>query len=68
MRRKSYSADTDMVLREMARDLASDSIVVQALARYIFQVLEAVNEDTIEPLRQRIRELESTALGKEKGE
>ena len=48
------SDDPETARKQMARELANTSIVNKALARYIEQILEAVNEDTIQPLRDEI--------------
>jgi len=55
---RKRSQDIDIALRQMADELASGSIVNQALGRYLFQVLEFVVEEYIEPQRKRIAELE----------
>lgn len=51
------SADPEIARKQMARELANNSIVNKALARYIEQILEAVNEDVIQPLRDEIDRL-----------
>ena len=45
------SDDPEIARKQLARELANNSIVNKALARYIELVLEAVFEDTIQPLR-----------------
>lgn len=47
---RSFSTDPRIAIKQMAGQLAKNSIVTKALARYIEQVLEAVHEDTIAPL------------------
>lgn len=49
-----YSDDAKIAARQMASDLAHNSIVTKALARYIEQIMESVNEDVIQPLRDQI--------------
>ena len=46
-------------LQEMAKKFAKDSIVADALGALIAQVLDAVNEIEVAPMRKRIEELES---------
>jgi hypothetical protein len=63
MAKHKISDDPTVACAQMARELANNSIVNKALARYIEQILEAVNEDTIQPLRDEIERLQ-TALDK----
>lgn len=63
MVKRKISDDPEIAFKQMAKQLADNSIVNKALARYIEQVLEAVNEDTIQPLRDEIERLQ-TALDK----
>lgn len=55
--KKGFNDDPEIAVKQMARELANNSIVNKALARYIEQILEAVNEDTIQPLRDEIERL-----------
>jgi hypothetical protein len=50
----------------MAADLARDSIVTKAHARFLEQVLVAVNEDTVRPLREEIETLRQAAVRAER--
>jgi hypothetical protein len=50
-RRRKLSEDTNIALRQLAKEMADDSIVNQALARYLQQVLEFVHEEYIAPLQ-----------------
>lgn len=56
MRNISSLPEGDSQFKLMASGLAKDSIVTKAHARFLEQVLMAVNEDTIRPIRD---ELES---------
>ena len=67
MAKTKISDDPEIARKQMARQLASNSIVTKALARYIEKVLEAVNEDTIQPLRDENDRLRA-ALQEVKGE
>lgn len=49
---------TDSEAREMARDLVRGSIIEDAAAQFIAQLLKQAHEDRIKPLRARIEELE----------
>lgn len=51
MKRK-ISEDPHIGLRQLSHEMATESIVNQALARYLFQVLEFVHEEYIDPLRK----------------
>jgi len=62
MRRK-LSEDTTIALRQLAEQLATGSVVNQALARYLYQILEFVHEEYIAPLQE-----ENTRLRKALGE
>lgn len=42
---------SDEKLLDMAQHLAQDCIVTRALSRYLYQIVEAIHEDTIAPLR-----------------
>lgn len=53
------SDDPEIARKQLARELANNSIVNKALARYIEQILEAVFEDTIQPLRDENERLRS---------
>lgn len=46
----------DQDFKLMASELARDSIVTKAHARFLEQTLMAVNEDTIQPLRKELEE------------
>ncbi len=68
MKRRKLNADPDIALRQLANDLAAESIVTQALSRYIYQIVEFVFDDSIKPLKDenaklkaRIAELEGGA-------
>jgi hypothetical protein len=50
---------TDAEAREMARDLVRGSIIEDAAAQFIAQVLKHAHEDRIKPLRARITDLEA---------
>lgn len=56
MKRK-ISDDHHIGLRQLADQLATDSIVNQALARYLFQILEFAHDEYIEPLQKENAEL-----------
>jgi hypothetical protein len=43
--------EADRTFKRMAQELAEGSIVTRAHARFLEQVLVAVNQDTIQPLR-----------------
>lgn len=62
------SDDPEIAVKQMARELANNSIVNKALARYIEQIIEAVFEDTIKPLRdenERLRSAISSSTSRE---
>ena len=62
------SDDPEIARKQLARELANNSIVNKALARYIEQIIEAVFEDTIQPLRdenERLRSALSSSTSRE---
>lgn len=50
---------TERTYKELASDLAQNSIVTKCLARYIEQIVECMYEDMVMPLKKRIEELEA---------
>ena len=59
MRRRKLNDDPDIAARQIACQLAEDSIVTQALSRYLFQIMEFVSEEFIKPLRRENAELKA---------
>ena len=59
---RKLSQDTDIALRQMAQELATGSIVNDALSRYLFQILAFVHEEYLAPQKKRIAELEERVL------
>lgn len=57
------AATTNKTFKDLAGQLAKDSIVTKALARFLEQVFEDVHAAEIAPLQKRIAELEA-ALAK----
>ena len=45
-------------MREMARDLIRNSVIEDAIAQRIAQIVEFIHEDSIKPLQKRIEALE----------
>lgn len=52
------AATSNSEFRKLARELAGESIVTKALARFLEQIFEEVHAAEIAPLQKRIRELE----------
>lgn len=50
---------TDSEAREMARDLVRGSIIEDAAAQFIAQILKHAHDDRIKPLKARIEALEA---------
>lgn len=51
-RKTKLPADKEAAYKQLALDLARNSIVTQCLARYLEQVIAAIYEDNIEPLKR----------------
>jgi uncharacterized small protein (DUF1192 family) len=51
-------------LKELAKSVAADSIVADALARFIEQILREVHETRIAPLEREIARLKAQLKGK----
>lgn len=50
-RRRKYSDNQNIKLDQLTQDMAAGSIVTQAHARYLKQILEFMHEEYIAPLR-----------------
>jgi hypothetical protein len=50
--------DKHTQMREMARDLIRNSVIEDAIAQRIAQIVEFIHEDRIKPLQKRIEALE----------
>jgi hypothetical protein len=55
--------EVKLTARRLADDLAKDSIVTQALSRYIYQVLEVVDETRVRPLETALRAILAEPYG-----
>lgn len=53
------AATTNKAFKALAGDLAQESIVTQALARFLEQIFEEMHAAEIAPLQKRIQELEA---------
>ena len=51
-------SDKHAQMREMARSLIRDSVIEDAIAQRIAQIVEFIHEDRIKPLQERIERLE----------
>ena len=51
-------SDKHAQMREMARDLIRNSVIEDAIAQRIAQIVEFIHEDRIKPLQKRIEALE----------
>jgi hypothetical protein len=51
-------SDKHAQMREMARGLIRDSVIEDAIAQRIAQIIEFIHEDRIKPLQDRVEMLE----------
>jgi hypothetical protein len=68
-KKKALSDNPDFALRQLADQLATGSIVNQALARYLYQIMEFFYDEYIAPkdaeiarLKKRVSELEAIQI------
>lgn len=57
------AATTNKTFKDLAGELAKESIVTKALARFLEQIFEEMHAAEIAPLQKRIIELEAALAG-----